>query len=210
MKIVCISDTHGLHRIMKHKMPKGDILVVAGDISKGTRDSIESFGVWLKKLPYKKKFVIAGNHDWPFELTKEAPEWLMKDNTIVYLQDTEYIYEGLKIYGTPWQPRFCNWAFNIERGYNIRQKWNLIPIDTDILITHGPPVGVRDFVPYNQTNVGCVDLLDKIDEVCPKLHVFGHTHHDNGITEQDSTTFVNAAICDEKYRPNRKPIVVEI
>lgn len=213
MKIVCISDTHGLHKSMEHEMPDGDVLCVAGDITNiGHRDDVESFAAWLKKLPYKKKFVIAGNHDWCFANRKKdkAPIWLMADETIIYLQDTEFIYEGIKFYGSPWQPRFYDWAFNLDRGADIKEKWDLIPIDTDVLITHGPPIGIRDHVPFTGKNVGCLDLLDRIVDVRPKLHVFGHTHHEHGFTERGSTTFVNASICNEKYIPCREPIVIEI
>lgn len=213
MKVVCISDTHGLHKHMKHKMPEGDVLVVAGDITNvGHRDDVESFGAWLKQLSYERKLVIAGNHDWCFanSKTKKAPEWLQKDESIIYLQDSEYIWKGYSFYGSPWQPRFCDWAFNVDRGYKIRQKWAMIPKKTDVLITHGPPTGIRDLVPHSGKNVGCVDLLDRINVVRPKLHVFGHTHYEHGVTERGSTIYVNASICDEKYIPNRKPIVVEI
>ena len=213
MKVVCISDTHGLHKTMHHSMPKGDILCVAGDITNvGKRDDVESFGAWLSKLPYEKKFVIAGNHDWCFQNSgkKKAPQWLMKDESIIYLQDSYYIYKGLKIYGSPWQPRFYDWAFNVDRGHKIREKWKLIPDDTDILITHGPPAGILDLVPFSGSRPGCVDLLDRVIEVRPKLHVFGHTHHEHGTYERGSTIYVNAAVCNEKYTPNRKPIVVEI
>lgn len=42
------------------------------------------------------------------------------------------------------QPEFGGWAFNLPRGTPCLEKWNNIPDDTDILITHGPALGRFD------------------------------------------------------------------
>jgi Icc-related predicted phosphoesterase len=213
MKIVCISDIHGQHKNMSHKMPEGDILCVAGDISNvGRREQIESFGAWLKKLPYEKKIVCAGNHDWAFANNKKekASNWLKQnDESIVYLQDEGYIYNGIKFYASPWQPEFCNWAFNLPRGKALKEKWDMIPNDTDVLITHGPPAGIMDKDPYG-TSVGDIDLLYTVNEIKPKMHIFGHIHDGYGINKFMDTVFINASICNEIYLPVNKPIVWEI
>ena len=61
-----------------------------------------------------------------------------------YLQDERLEVMGLKVYGSPWQPRFSDSAFNLSRGAELRAVWDKIPSDTDILVTHSPPLGVMD------------------------------------------------------------------
>jgi len=213
MKLVCISDTHGRHDLMNNQIPEGDVLVVAGDISNiGKKKDIVSFHEFLKQVPCKHKVVIAGNHDWCFENSKrkKASLWLTnEDSSIHYLQDSEITIEGIKFYGSPWQPEFYNWAFNLRRGKQIKEKWDLIPQNTDVLITHGPPAGILD-PDRNQESVGCVDLLDRVLKIKPKVHVFGHLHSGYGTIQKEGITFVNASICDEIYDPINKPIVFTI
>lgn len=208
-KIVCISDTHTLHR--RIKIPDGDILICAGDITdRGELTTVVDFNNWLGELPHKYKIIIAGNHDLTFE--RNYPTHLFTN--AIYLQDEEYItYNDLKIYGSPWQPRFYNWAFNLDRGAPIKEKWDRIPSDTDILITHGPPMGILDSTIYQgvqNENIGCQDLLNRINQLKLKLHVFGHIHYSYGISHHHGTTFVNASVCNEQYNPINKPIVVEV
>ena len=78
--------------------------------------------------------------------------------------------------GSPWQPEFGGWAFNLKRGEECLRKWNLIPEDTDVLITHSPPLGFGDLCSTG-TRAGCVDLLQSVQtRVKPKYHVYGHIH----------------------------------
>jgi Icc-related predicted phosphoesterase len=126
-----------------------------------------------------------------------------------YLLDEELELEGLKFYGSPYQPEFCNWAFNLPRGPQLARKWAKIPDDTDVLITHGPPGGILDRVAGGEL-VGCNDLRKRVKEINPKLHVFGHIHEAYGWHWEDKTIFVNAANCDLGYNPINKPVVVEI
>ena len=53
------------------------------------------------------------------------------------------------------------------RGAEIAEKWKLIPDDTDILITHGPPNGILDEVPrkFFVENTGCEELIKKVEEL---------------------------------------------
>jgi len=212
MKIVCISDTHSLEPIKR--FPKGDILIIAGDIcNTGSLVDVIKFNSFLNSLNYKYKILVAGNHDVIFEKNKLLALNFL--NNIVYLQDSEYILNNLKIYGSPWQPEFCNWAFNLPRGEKLKEKWDMIPIDTDILITHGPPYGILDKIKENSDNLGCRELLKAVEKIKPKLHVFGHIHGGYGIQEKiwkngNKTIFVNASICNEKYKPINKPIEVEL
>lgn len=199
MKVVMTSDTHDLHR--KLEVPDGDIFIHAGDIlSDGMNPrTVVDFNNWLGELPHKHKFVIAGNHDFLFEKLQEARSLI---TNATYLQDESASVEGLKIYGSPWQPEFFNWAFNLQRGSEIKKKWDFIPEGTDILITHGPPWGYLDEIPkwgnnYRyQGHVGCEELLAKVIQIKPIVHVFGHIHNAAGYTQDKGITYVNASACD--------------
>jgi Icc-related predicted phosphoesterase len=215
MKICCISDTHSYHRQIK--IPECDMLIHAGDITfKGELKVIEDFALWMKELPVKHKIVIHGNHEVGHERgpKREPGLKLLADAGLIYLQDSFVEIEGLKIYGSPDQPWFHNWEYNRQRGEEIAKKWAMIPVDTNILITHGPPYMIRDLAPrglFDGENVGCVDLLNRISDLPNlKLHVFGHIHHSYGVTKIEQCSFVNASSCTESYTPSNAPIVVEI
>jgi hypothetical protein len=134
--------------------------------------------------------------------------------TIDYLED-EYmgIVDGdepeIKIWGSPWQPEFYNWAFNLPRGEALKEKWDMIPVDTDILITHGPPFGKLDYVDYSKINVGCEELLKRVEEIKPKIHVCGHIHGGYGYVFDGNTHFINASILNDRYEFRNKPIIVD-
>jgi Icc-related predicted phosphoesterase len=116
--------------------------------------------------------------------------------------------EDILFYGSPWQPYFGDWAFNLRRGPEIRAKWDAIPEGTDILITHGPPLGHGDRTVYGK-EVGCADLMAAIDRIRPKYHVFGHIHEAYGISAGASTTFVNASNCGLYYSELHPPVVFD-
>lgn len=127
-----------------------------------------------------------------------------------YLEDEAIEILGLKIYGTPWQPEFCKWAFNLPRGAECLEKWNKIPENLDILITHTPPLGHGDLC-CTMVRAGCVELLNTVQcRVKPKYHVFGHVHEGYGITSDGKIIFINASTCDINYLPNNLPIVFDI
>jgi len=205
VRIVAIADTHALHRAIS--IPDGDILVHAGDITNtGALDDVADFNEYVGSLPHRHKIVIAGNHDFCFERDPEGSAALLTN--CVYLQDEPVTIEGVVFYGSPWQPWFYDWAFNLERGPAIREKWDLIPGDVDVLITHGPPFGHGDETTRGE-RVGCRDLLDAIERVQPQLHVFGHIHEGAGTYRDGRTTFINASCCDRAYRPVNRPIVYD-
>ena len=215
MKIVCLSDTHNCNREIV--VPDGDILIHAGDATiRGTQFEVEEFLQWFSALPHRHKIFVAGNHDWLYENDNRFARLLTANFKIRYLQDSSVEIEGLKIYGSPWQPRFFNWAFNLDRGAEMAEKWRLIPGDADILITHGPPHGILDEVPsnYGAEKAGCEELRRKIEQISKsgklKLHVFGHIHCGYGIEENFGIKFVNASVCDESYAPTQPPVVVEL
>ena len=206
MRLVCMSDTHGTGRDVV--VPDGDVLVHAGDLtSRGSVHQIAREVEWLRALPHRHKVVIAGNHDFAFQLDARAARAVMEG--VVYLEDEEAVLEGVRFYGSPWQPTFFDWAFNLDRGAPIRAKWDRIPTGTDVLVTHGPPMGVGDRTRAG-TLVGCADLTAAVARVRPRVHVFGHIHEAYGALERDGTRFVNASTCDVHYRPVNPPIVIDL
>jgi len=206
MKITCLSDTHGRHEEVL--VPEDtDLLLFAGDAGTwGTEKEMYAFNNWLGKQP-GHKIVIAGNHDRCFEGLRG--ESLFTNAT--YLQDTFTGFDGLKIYGSPWQPEFCNWAFNLPRdGEELKRKWDNITNDVDVLITHGPPQGTLDQFECREY-VGDRLLRNRIAALPNlKLHVFGHIHSAYGHVYRNGVHSVNACICNEAYYPANQPITLEL
>jgi len=216
MKIVAISDTHSKHRTLI--IPDADTIVCAGDISfKGEFNIVEDFINWMKALPIKNKVMIFGNHELGMASgpKRDTALKLLQDSGIIYLEDSGTEIDGIKFWGSPVQPRFYDWEWNKNRGPDIDKHWKLIPLDTNVLITHGPPHGILDLVTNSigrDPHQGCEDLKRKVDKLNQlKLHVFGHLHHEGGNKlVVDNKIFINAAICDDLYNPSRPPILVEI
>ena len=207
-EITFISDTHGKHYKLTDDLPGGWMIIHAGDVSnRGLISEINDFTLWFSKLPYEHKIFIAGNHDFGFE-NEDAKKQINIPDNVIYLQDSEVVIDGIKIYGSPWQPEFNNWAFNLKRGEQLVKKWSMIPNDTDILITHGPAFGMLDYVVQGLT-VGCEDLVRRVFEINPKIHVFGHIHFSYGMKKSVDTTFINASSLGERYYYDNKPIVVD-
>jgi Icc-related predicted phosphoesterase len=205
VRIVAISDTHGQHR--KLWIPPGDILVHAGDITwNGDPAEVKDFNAYLGRLPHRHKVVIAGNHDFCFENDPDTTRALLTN--CIYLQDESVVLEGLRFYGSPWQPWFYDWAFNLPRGAALKAKWDLIPPDTNVLITHGPPAGYGDLTSFND-HAGCSDLLDTVKRIRPRVHIFGHIHEGAGVIREADTTYINASTCDALYQLANKPIVYD-
>jgi len=201
-----MSDTHNLH--YKIKVPNGDFLIFAGDMSMmGREQEIQRFNSFLGRLPHKYKIIIAGNHDFLFETNPERARSLITN--AIYLEDESIEIEGIKFYGSPWSPWFYDWAFNLPRGEPLKKKWNKIPLDTDILITHSPPYSILDKA-LRGGYEGCADLLYRVRVVEPLYHIFGHIHEAYGIKSEGNTVFINASNLDFNYAPVNKPIVFEL
>jgi len=212
MRIVAISDTHAQHRDVT--LPEGDVLVFAGDFMTCGRKfaEVQSFAEWFMSNPHPYKVLVAGNHDRLMENRAELclNEFLTRDSNppgkvFAYLKDSGCEINGIKFWGSPVQPWFCDWAFNVHRGAPIRAVWDKIPNDTDVLITHGPPYGHGDQswpepVEYTyegcrsriirpaSEHLGCEELIKAVERVKPKVHIFGHIHggyRTSGLTEQE-------------------------
>ncbi|KAJ8307240.1 hypothetical protein KUTeg_015324 [Tegillarca granosa] len=235
VRFVCISDTHTfIENKPSYFLPDGDVLLHAGDITnEGQIKKLVEFNDYLGKLSYKHKVVIAGNHDITLDtdMIQKDPESAMLNFGIIcellkqysvkqtkdlftnctYLQDSGVQLYGINIYGSPWQPVFRDWAFNLRRGEEILKKWDKIPNNTDILITHGPPLGYGDEVGHHGSgHVGCVELLNTVQKrVHPKYHVFGHIHEGYGVTSDGETTFINASFVNRLFLPVNSPIVFD-
>lgn len=212
MRIVCVSDTHGIAPLepLTALGGPGAVLVHAGDLTMegGAEGCIRAL-VALDDLPYDHVVVVAGNHDFWFERADRKYEIENNFNKIRYLQDSGIEIEGVRFWGSPWQPEFNDLAFNLPRGSKLAEKWALIPEDTQVLVTHGPPMGVLD------DKKGCWDLTLRVAQLKSlKLHVFGHIHEAAGVVEdypEEGVTFVNACALDEKYQPYQtQPYVVEL
>ncbi len=209
MRLVCLSDTHLAHRSRDLRVPDGDALLHAGDATfRGTEAELRVFFEWFGALPHARKFLVAGNHDWLFQTDPAAARRLVPPG-VTYLEDSGAELGDLKIWGSPWQPEFCSWAFNLPRGAALRAKWTLVPAGVDVLVTHGPPLGILDRIPRGE-KVGCADLLAELPRIRPRLHLFGHIHDAYGRLERDGTTFVNASTCDESYAPANPAVVVDL
>ncbi|MDF1666009.1 MAG: metallophosphatase domain-containing protein [Planctomycetota bacterium] len=206
MQIVATSDTHSRHEQLT--VPDGDVFVHAGDSMKfGSLDELDNFNRWLGTLPHAHKIVIAGNHDWCFQTMPEDAQARLTNAT--YLQDESVTIDGVHFYGSPWQPWFLDWAFNLQRGPEIKEKWDLIPAACDVLITHGPPHGILDETVRGES-VGCEELLLALERVQPKLHIFGHIHEAAGLQEIGATTFANASFLDVRYKAAQECTVLSI
>lgn len=209
MRIVAISDTHGKHS--QFDIPDGEVVIHAGDCMNSGRDirELESFAKWFLDLPHKRKCLVAGNHDWIFQTNQTKALSLLPG--VSYLLDSGITIDGIKFWGSPWQPEFCDWAFNLPRGEPLKEKWNLIPSDTDVLITHGPPQGFGDTSVQWGPKLGCDELTKAVERVNPYVHIFGHIHGGRGwYTGLGKTTFYNVALLDEAYKPAHKPVVIDI
>lgn len=206
MKIVLLSDTHGWHDQLT--VPPGDLLIHAGDFGRrGTLEELRTFNDFLGRLPHPQKIFVAGNRDYSFERQPEESRKILTQ--AVYLQDEEISVDGLRIYGSPWQPPFMNTAFNLPRGAPLREKWALIPEGIDVLVTHTPPFGIGDRTAGGKS-VGDRDLLDAVRKIKPRLHVFGHVHEGYGRYTEDKILFINASVTDSSMHLVHTAIVCDL
>ncbi len=188
MRIVAIADTHGYHADLD-PLPSGDVLIHAGDLTaQGTMAELEAVADWMRAQPHRHKLVIAGNHDFCFERLR-MPAVAVLGEGITYLQDEATTIDGVTVWGSPWQPEFGGWAFNLPRGSQLAARWADVPSGTDLLVTHGPPRGLGDRV--HERHVGCDDLRAALPRIRPVLHLYGHIHEDGGLWREDGACHCN-------------------
>ena len=222
-----ISDTHSAHlKIPQNWFYESDIAVCGGDFTNiGGYDDCISFQKWFSELPCRYHVLIAGNHDLSFDIEnkgkiREFSSKNPKDNDwnlcksviteckkLIYLEENSVEIEGLKIWGSPYSPFFCNWGFPTtedDREY----RWSKIPKDHHIIITHGPPIGILDTL-YNGNTSGCSELYKRIFETKPLVHIFGHIHEAYGILKKDNIIFLNASILNFHYKVQNLPIYID-
>jgi predicted phosphohydrolase len=204
LRLVCLSDTHGLHRQIV--VPYGDVLIVVGDRTRhGEPDELPDRNDWLGILPHAHKLLIAGNHDFICEQQPQRIPQLLSNATD--LCDTTSIIVGAVCFGSPWTPS-GGWA--CSRSLNaLAYRWAEIPEHTDVLITHGPPLGTLDQNAGGE-HLGCPALADAVRRVRPRLHVFGHIHEAYGRSEVDGITVANASSCTATDAPTNAPLVIEL
>jgi Icc-related predicted phosphoesterase len=214
MKIAFISDTHTKHKSLTKDLLPADIIIHCGDICSSGYSiyEVKDFLKWFSSLKqYKYKIFIAGNHDRMFENNPVQTQDLLNNYLdITYLENSGINIEGINIWGSPYQPEFCNWAFNKPRGEEIAKEWAKIPQNTDVLITHGPAYGYVDRIYERGEHLGCADLIRTINIIKPKIHACGHIHGGNGIIKNEHTIFINASNLNEQYYYTYKPEIIEI
>lgn len=214
IKIDCVSD---LHLYFGPKLDGGDILVVAGDISYvGNAIDFIEFNSWLGKLKDKYKAIVVtpGNHDKGTQRNPALFKSLVPNATHYLINESATIL-GLKFFVSPITPTFFDWAWMADRGEPIKKYWDMIEEGTDVIVSHGPPYGILDQCPDWQdhtklVSVGCEELLKAVKRIKPRAHIFGHIHESHGKITIDGTTFVNAAIMDETYKPVNDPISITL
>jgi len=199
MRLVVVSDTHGLHNQIQD-LPEGDVLVHAGDFMNSgfNVEDILSFNNWLGKQNFAHRVVCAGNHDRLFQMAPNMVGPLLTN--AIYLENTGITIDGVFFWGSPYTPEFLNWAFMYFRGTG-GQYWDQIPRGLDVLITHGPPFGILDQTGPGEAHLGCEELLKAVEEKYPRVHLFGHIHGGAGTFENGATRFVNASYLNERYKP---------
>jgi len=212
MNVVLISDTHGDH--LELDLPDGDLLIHAGDISShGTPDEIDAFVNWFDALDYTHKILIAGNHDRSLESDASSYHTRFKDLSFHYLDSDEVVINGWRFWGSPITPRFFDWAFMLNEGEPLREHWSNIPENTDVLITHGPPYGIMDVVHRDSgelVHAGCRELLSRIKQIKPVMHLFGHIHEGYGHENSDDIDFYNISSMNEHYEMQNPPVVIQL
>jgi Icc-related predicted phosphoesterase len=193
VRIVCISDTHNASPGEGYTLPRGDILIYAGDLTNsGQPSEIRKALAWLRGADYENKIVVAGNHDISLdehfpnqhEEAAEIRQMIRADDNITYLEHESTVIEikgtEIKFFGSPYSPASAEkqWAFQYPPD-QAEQLWSSIPSDTTILITHTPPAGHLD-TSAHWTRGGCPALSEALSRIKPLLHVCGHCHEGRG------------------------------
>lgn len=207
MKVVVISDTHELHEELG--VLEGDVLIHCGDSAYGFSHSehqVDWLDDWFGRQRFERILVIGGNHDFEIQKRVNAKGRLFRNAD--YLEDKALEYQGVNFYGAPWLPELAGWAFYLPPD-ELRKRWDLIPDDTDILITHTPPLNILDRNSRGKA-CGCPDLRKRVVDLNPRVHCFGHVHASGGTIELHDTKYINASLVNSQYEIVRRPHEFEI
>ena len=216
-KIVALSDTHCYH--LKMKIPEGDILIHGGDaLSYGTPEEFEAFIGWFDSQPFNDLIYVPGNHDWFVYHNQDSCREVLKKRGITLLIDEGITINGLKIWGTPYTPEFCGWAFmrqdheaeSLDGEEGLGKYFDQIPAGIDVLVSHGPPYGFLDKAP-SAPHVGSRELLKAIERVKPRLVLVGHIHEGRKQGDGEGNEYIcgddgkiihlaNISVLDGRYR----------
>lgn len=226
MRVCCISDLH--EQWDKVAIPECDLLIVAGDWTyRGSREKVQGFLHWLDQLQdggtVKHIVAVPGNHDYTLDAAHPKCDGELVGQVGAYnghnfdIGTFPFLVEvgGLKVWACPYSSAFGEgWGFQLERGPAAKAHYAKIPASVDIVVTHGPALGCGDKVPRPYgggfQRVGCKELYLALEEVRPLLHVFGHIHEGYGRYETGYATAVNASVCNRRYEPVNRPIVVDL
>ena len=208
MRVVAISDIHNRQKDIN--LPSGDMLAIAGDwTSGGTLKEVTAFGGWLHKIQnqFRHIVLVAGNHD---ELAATQPLLLagILPRSVHYLRDTTAQIEGKIIHGSPWSPVYGRWDFMAELPER-EQYLSLIPAYCDLLISHGPALGILDRTSSGEL-AGCSVLRGSLEEKTIKNLICGHIHEGHGRVVYGNTNCYNVSVLDENYNLVNQPTVFDI
>lgn len=209
-KIAIMSDSHSRH--FEFNPGKGDIFIHSGDAELIDMNDVVHFAKWMGEQDFTNKYFVPGNHDTYIENELELSEEIFKDNGVELLINKSIIYKNgeleLKFYGMPQTPQYGHWAF-MHNTAEMAEFCKYIPMDTDILISHGPPHLILDF---NGANIacGCFSLFNKVIQVKPIFHCFGHIHESSGFKSFKDIMFINAAIAGSYNKAWQNIKIVEL
>ncbi len=233
MKLALTSDIHGALSALIPPEPV-DVLVIAGDIvpvwavNNPAKKALMQQADWViqKFYPFLRELIVGGrcthvvwtwgNHDW----VGQYHNWQTDKNTLLpeppsgchLLVDRSCTIDGVKFYGTPWQPQFYNWAFNADEA-DLAERWAAIPDDTDVLVVHGPPHKYGDRV--GNQHCGSPSLAARVASLHLEMVVCGHIHVGAGAyrlrgNHNRMTHVYNVSAVNEAYKVVRQPLIVEV
>ncbi|OCK79642.1 ser/Thr protein phosphatase family protein [Lepidopterella palustris CBS 459.81] len=203
----------------REPLPKADVLLHCGDLTMiGLMDEYQKTLDMLMDCDADLKLVIAGNHDisldekyyrrrgklmhaqWGHDenLPALAKEMWTGERAriagVIYLEEGTHTFTlksgaKLRVYASPYQPEFCDWAFPYERNEDRFNRLRSVvpgavsivenPVPdfpaVDVMMTHGPPLHILDKTNRGES-VGCEHLLRAARRCKPRIHCFGHIH----------------------------------
>lgn len=232
MKFIALSDTHGTHHELSQEIlelgkanPEIQTIIHAGDGSSYrsvdlNKEEFRNFLNWFQELPFPNKIYIPGNHDTSLEFPSSRKD-LLRDTEVKVLFHEAIQCQGFTIFGSPYTPAFFDWAFNVDRE-SLKKYWDHIKEGVDILVTHGPPLGLGDKTTlgtlYGEVgHFGDKHLMQAVHRVEPKVHIFGHFHDHGGVKNNGiyykkgcKTQFINASIVNNGHKKVNSVKIVEI